>query len=394
MGRTEISPGVWKLRAELGRDERGRYPQKTVRFRGTEKQAARAEAALQARADAGEFDRPTTSAPGTVAELLDLWLAAPRRRPWAPATTRKNTAMVRDHLKPAFGRLRLEEITSLKIENAYQRWSRAGVGDPTIRRAHACLRAALGYAARHRMIHDNPASRAEVVDQPKRRPTKVTVDQVRTVIELALTGAPRRPDARPPLPAIRPDERMATIIRMAFVTGARRSELAALRWCDVDLDAGTVTITAALDTATAGRPRKATKTADEGRVALAIDAGAVEALRAWHRSCAESALKLGWSLTATTPVWRARDDGTAPIHPDTITKAWRKLADRAGLPDQPHFHDIRHAAATHLVGDGFDPVTVADRLGHAQRSTTLEMYAGGLTANDRRAADHLGQLLG
>ena len=84
--------------------------------------------------------------------------------------------------------------------------------------------------------------------------------------------------------------------------------------------------------------------------------------------------------------------GTTPANPDVITTKFARLTDKAGIP-QVRFHDLRHAVATTLLGEGTDVATVAMRLGHASPVTTMRVYAHVLEANDRKAAGVMGALL-
>lgn len=386
-GARERAPGVWELRAQLPPDGSGRYHQKSKTHHGDERSARQALTDLERDAAAGKFSRGT-SAPGTVAELLESFIESRRRR-WSANHLKKTRSNVALHLDPAFGRHKLDALTTLTIERTYHDWADRGVGSPTIARCHAVLRAAYNYALRHDWVDRNPAAHAELDTAPTRRPANLTIADVARAIRIAATGAPADPDRD--LPALRPTPAMATVIRVAANTGARRGELAALRWQDVDLTAGTISITSALTTA-GGVERKATKAGDDTRSALAIDDGTVEALKAWRKVCLETSLAAGWPLRPSTPVWR-NGLTNRPMHPDTMTKAWRKIADHAGISADAVLHDCRHAVGTVLIADGFDPVTVRDRLGHRVTSTTLDLYSHGVQANDRRAADHLGQLL-
>ena len=85
-------------------------------------------------------------------------------------------------------------------------------------------------------------------------------------------------------------------------------------------------------------------------------------------------------------------DGTKPYRPDKATATLRALRAQAGLPTA-RLHDLRHFVATQMIGVGHDIRTVAGRLGHANPSTTLNIYSAFLKEKDRAAADGLGRLL-
>jgi integrase len=85
------------------------------------------------------------------------------------------------------------------------------------------------------------------------------------------------------------------------------------------------------------------------------------------------------NMACRDPVWQDKnfifaEANGAPIAPRKILKAFKRILAAAGLPDI-RFHDLRHTAATHMLANGVDLVTVSRRLGHTQASTTLNTYA-------------------
>ncbi|MGH9152008.1 MAG: site-specific integrase [Acidimicrobiales bacterium] len=131
---------------------------------------------------------------------------------------------------------------------------------------------------------------------------------------------------------------------MAAATGAHRSELVALRWCDVDLDAGRVTISRGVVTGP-----------DAYLFSAEVDAG-------------------------------------TPWHPDSASRSFARLCRRTGVTGI-RLHDLRHFVATRLLSAGADVRTVAGRLGHRNAAITLNVYSHFLAEADRDAADLLGRLL-
>jgi integrase len=188
------------------------------------------------------------------------------------------------------------------------------------------------------------------------------------------------------------DDAFATLIRVAIATGARRGELVALQWGDIDLDAGTVHVRRAvtiIDGTTTVKPTKTGATA-----VLAVDAGTVDVLRSWRRVRQTQHLAAGaGKLKASDWVWT---DGTltGPWAPNTVTDRWRTIAAHVPGLEGVRLHDLRHACATWLIASGVDVRTVAGRLRHASPAMTLDVYASRDLGADRVAADIMGRLLG
>jgi integrase len=173
-------------------------------------------------------------------------------------------------------------------------------------------------------------------------------------------------------------------LRLAAITGARRSELAALHWSE--LEGSVLTIDSALTvvrepvdgTTTTVLQDDPTKTADRRRVTLDEDTIAlIESQRAKREA-----------LT----IWMFSDTDRPP-HPDRIGYWWRRARSLSGIDERWRLHDLRHWTATTALGRGFDLATVAGRLGHADPSTTLRVYSHALADRDADLAASLGDAL-
>ena len=158
----------------------------------------------------------------------------------------------------------------------------------------------------------------------------------------------------------------------ALFTGLRRSELLALRWCDVDLVIGEVSVTRSLhhlrDGSIVTRPPKTAK----ARRQVALPPSATLVLREHKEKQELESAMLGTSL---------KDDGLVfsqfngkPLLPDTVSHAWVKIVKRTGLKHF-RFHDVRHTHASLLLKQNVHPKIVSERLGHATISTTLDLYS-------------------
>ena len=75
-------------------------------------------------------------------------------------------------------------------------------------------------------------------------------------------------------------------------------------------------------------------------------------------------------------------DGT-PLHPDTITRRFNRLVDRAGVP-RIRLHDVRHTYATIALDNGVDLKVVSERLGHANMNVTAQIYTHKSAGRERR----------
>jgi integrase len=364
----------WQLRVYLGTDPgtgRPRWLSKTVH--GTERFARRQLEDLVAEAGRARIRA------GTLGELLDQWLDAASPG-WSASTVSHTRSIVECHLKPHLGHLDLAKLTTADIDDFYAHLLRAGGRDDrrlapgTVSRVHGVLHRALAQAVRWDWIWLNPASAASPprVVPPEVRPP--TPGQVAVLLEWA-----KRTD--PPL---------FCYLRLAVSTGARRSQLLALRWGDIDEERAAISFTRALVEGPDGPELRSTKTHRTYRVEL--DDESFHVLLA-HRSRAKAlARDVGADLMAGAFVFSSRPDGAKPLLPNWLTKRFIGARCAAGLP---HFrlHDLRHFMATQMLAAGVPIATVSQRLSHARASTTLNVYAHSVPGGDRRAAETLAMIL-
>lgn len=165
---------------------------------------------------------------------------------------------------------------------------------------------------------------------------------------------------------------------LAATTGARRGELLALRWKDIDLDANTVAFQRSLIEGVNGPVLAPTKTRRSHRVTL--DATTADAVREYGNQQTRSDHE-GF-------VFSSDDEGKKPWLPNRATKTFIRFRVAAGLS---HFrlHDLRHFMATQMLDAGVPVMVVAARLAHARASTTLNVYAHAIPGSDQSAAEVL-----
>jgi integrase len=365
------SAEAWELRVSVGRDpQTGRYQHRTRTFRGTEKQARRALAALITEAR-GE---PSVATDATVADLMRAWLEYATDRV-SLNTLQGYRSKVRHRILPSLGSMPLRKLSPSQLERWYQELLREeGLAPSHVHQIHAILRNALGQAVRWGWLHANPAAAA--------RPPSVPRSDIRP---------PAVADVLAAIAGAQPE--FGVFLRLTAAAGSRRGEVTALRWRHVNLAGGELVF-----------EQSAFKHPDTGEVCLkdtkahasrriALDDATIAVLRDHRARADEVAAAVGVELTADAFVFSPEADGGTPWNPYHWTTAWRRLRSKLGLPANARLHDLRHFAATQLLADGVDVRTVAGRLGHANAATTLNIYGHFVPAADRAAAKRMGALL-
>jgi integrase len=160
-------------------------------------------------------------------------------------------------------------------------------------------------------------------------------------------------------------------VMLALATGLRRGELLALRWRNVDLNAGTLRVVQSLEQTKAGLRFKSTKS-EKGR-GVPLPSFAIAELRRHKQAQAEALLALGVRQTGDTLLCGRA--GGEPKKPENLTHEFRYLIRR--MRDFPliRFHDLRHTHATQLLASGVHPKVVQERLGHSSIAVTMDIYS-------------------
>jgi integrase len=368
---------AWELRAYVGRDPvTGREKYKTRTFRGG-KRAAEAELArFVTEVGGGGHGAGDT----TLAELIQRWLELVGEN-LSPSTVRGYERIIRCYIDPAVGKVQLNKLRTDQLDRFYGQLRERGGKDgaplspATVRQTHAVIRRALNQAQRWGWIATNPAALAS---PPRVHARPVTPPDPAQVLKL-VDEAERR------------DSELACFLFLAATTGARRGELCALAWEDIDFSERTVFIARSL---VEGRGAelidKDTKTHLARRVAL--DEASIRELERHHTNCQERAAKCKTRLQKSAYVFSLDPDGDRPWVPNEVTKRYIRIRKSVGL-DKVRLHDLRHFTATRLLAEGVPVRTVSGRLGHANAATTLGVYAHFVAESDRDAAATIGSVL-
>lgn len=315
----------------------------------------------------------------TFGELLERWYEM-KVLDWSPKTAVEHRRFIDKKIAPKLAKVSLRKLGAEDLDRFYAGLRKSGgmngrpLGPASVRRIHVVVHAALEQAVKWRWVAYNPANAAS-------------------------PPAPKKSDIRPPTPAevaklialaTEDEPEFGLYLRLAAITGARRSELCAATWSDLDVERRRLTIRRAVVEGADGIVVKDTKTHLVHPVAL--DETTVEMLLAHRLRMAERALAVGTKLADDSFVFSYDPACEIPWRPDGITHRFGKLRKRAGLP-KARAHDLRHWVGTQLGDAGLPIATISGRLGHSRSSTTLDMYTKSIDTTDERAAAVLADLL-
>jgi integrase len=160
-------------------------------------------------------------------------------------------------------------------------------------------------------------------------------------------------------------------VLLALTTGMRRGEILGLRWDDVDLGNGQLSVTQTLEQTREGLRLKVPKT-QRGRRVVALGSVTVDALRRHKAQQAARKLRLGPAFQDQGLVFPSPDGNL--WKPDKFSYDFSVLAEHRGIA-RVRFHDLRHTHATELLRGGVHPKIVSERLGHSTIGITLDVYS-------------------
>ena len=243
----------------------------------------------------------------------------------------------------------------------------------SVRSIHAILSGACSAAVRWGWITVNPMSSVRPPAKARPRPRPPTTAQMALIVTAAWTSSPE----------------WGLYVWLSAVLGARRGEVVALQWEDIDLEIGVVRLDENYVRTAAGMLLKDTKTHQMRRVS--IDEPTAELLRQHRADCAGRLALAGCTLTDRTWVFSAAPDMSRPRDPASLTRRYARLVAKLGI--DTGLKELRHYSATELLTAGVDLRTVAGRLGHGDGTTTLRHYAAWVAAADRAAASTIGDRL-
>ena len=304
-----------------------------------------------------------------------------------------------ERIEKYFGDVALAELTADEVARRYDRMRRDGVSETTVFKCHKKLKQVLDAAFDDGEIPRNPARKVKVsdpgVDEGAKEERRITKKQATEFAQALLA-----------------EEKTgySTAVWLGLMFGLRRGETLALSWRDVDLEAHTLSVRGQY-----GKEHKviATKTQTSRRT-ISTDPASEAWLREWRGVQEAAFAKAGRQVGPATPV--CTNEALERLNPDNFSRWRRKLYVRLGLACYtteerwvdsrgiervrrkgyvgPNFHSLRHLQATMMVAAGVDPKTVQKRLGHANITTTLQIYAESVDENEREAAQMVGGLLG
>jgi len=306
----------------------------------------------------------------TVAGFLQQWLETAVRVSVRPSTLKSYTGHINFHIVPAIGSVPLVKLQPQHVQRMINTLLESGLSPSTVLRVRATLRRSLNQAMKWGMVSRNVATLVTPPKVERFRVEPLTAEEALAILQV-----------------VKP-HRLEALYSLLLGSGLRLGEALGLRWEDVDLEQGQLTVRFALQRIDGTHQLAAPKSRSSRRT-VALPQFVLHALRR-HRERQELERHL-WTqtnelgLVFTTLAGRPLDGPAA----NSTFKRLLKSADLRPL----RLHDLRHGYASLLLAKGVHARVVMELLGHSQISLTLDTYSHVIPALQHEAVDRLDELL-
>ncbi|MBA9027589.1 site-specific integrase [Peribacillus huizhouensis] len=362
--------GNWDFVISAGRNPlTGR--RKQVRRRGFATKGEAEEAYLKVKAELKSesfLDKSTM----TYEKFMEEYLAE-RRISLQRSTFETHLTYYENNIKPAIGKLRLQEIQYSHIQTFVNALVGQEYSANTVHLVFRIIYGSLKKAKQRQIIKENPAEGITLPKRGRREMNIWTLDQVNYFLQEA--------------PHIARVTRCLIGFQFGLLAGLRQGEIMGLRWKDIDFDRKIVYVRQTVTQAAEIKPGAKNESSIRS---VTIPDRLVEELRK-HRKLIE------WEKSHCRTTYRDNDlvlptrDGS-PMIPRNFRKEFYNLADKLGLP-KIRFHDTRHTHATLLIEQNVNVKLIAERLGHRDIETTLNTYSHVLPNMQRSVSEKLDEIL-
>ena len=403
----------YRITVSNGRDINNKQILKTATFRpDPNKTAKQNEKALQL--FALEFENKVKSGllldgDGiTYADYADIWLDKYASTQMAATTYERSKGILDSFVVPQIGHLRLTEIKPLHIQQIYDDLTENGkmingekhfYSSSTLLRIHNVISTSLTQAVYWQLINDNPCKRLRPPKVEKNVDVKhftheeaqIFLEYIKKPYKVDIGGRGRKIYAERNVPF-----QLQVFYNLALFGGFRRGELLALTWSDIDFEHRTVHVNKSIEETQNGILITPPKTYTSIRDVI-IPSSCIRLLEQLKEEQEQTRSLIGSDWNSENYLF-TQDNGNliAPGTPNAVFKRIIKRyneneANTVKLP-RISLHGLRHTSATLLIAENIDVKEVSARLGHAETSTTLNIYAHALKKRDEAAANALESL--
>ena len=343
--------GRYRLDVSLGIDTTtGKQIRKTV-YAWTEEEVMAKGRRLQVQHDDGTYTEPTKL---TVGQWLDVWYKTYLGNV-KPDTATQYESYIRVHLKPGLGHIKLTTLSPHMVQAFYNKTQEKGLSAKSIHNLHGILHSAMEKADHLRYLPTGNPTKGITLPRIEKREMTVIIDDDVGRFLAAIKG-----------------HQYEYVFLMDMFTGLRRAEIIGLQWKNIDLDKGTMTVEKQLKRKK-GEPHYMAALKTDRTRTLTMSAYVVNLLRQIRTTQNEARIRAGSAYSNPLGLVFTNDIGGHMVG-NTVYKHLKAIVKSLGM-DGVRFHDLRHSFAVFSLQNGDDFKTLQENMGHADISTTLNIYA-------------------
>ncbi|OPX83380.1 MAG: putative prophage phiRv2 integrase [Pelotomaculum sp. PtaB.Bin104] len=318
----------------------------------------------------------------TFSAFVDRWLKEYAEKDLAPKTVHRYKQILNTRILPALGHIKIQQLKPIHLKEFYNNLTEDGIrtdGRPgglsgkTILQHHRILSSILTDAVQWEVIDSNPASRVKPPKAERKEAKYYDEEQVADLLEAVSQESIKH----------------QVLVHLAIFSGLRRGELMGLEWKDVNFDKGTIeVIRTGQYIPGQGTFTKTPKNETSKRV-ISLPSSMMTLLKYYKATQNQQRLTVGDLWQGSERIFTTWDGRNG--HPEWPSQWFSKFIKKHKLPPL-NFHGLRHTSITLLIAEGVPLANISKRAGHANVTTTGNIYAHALKSADRDAADKLENL--
>lgn len=354
MGITRLSNNKYKITIELGYDILGNRKRKIERFSGTKEEAIKRETELKSQYY--HIGKANNISDITFDEYSKIFLS--KYCDNIGLVTKDGYEKSLKRILPILGKKRLNDITPLILDNMYQQLkvgkNKQQLGYHSMYNYYKLINVMFNQAIKWELLDRNPNLKANKPKREKKERNYYDLEQVDTLLSYLEYE----------------NIKYKTLIILALDSGARRSEICALRWSDINFDTQMMKIDKSLKVIRGVVDEATTKTENSKREIM-LSKSTINLLKE-YKEWQDNYIKwVGKKWQGTDRIFTSKEGNY--MHPSTCDHIMRKIVKKYNLVPIC-FHELRHTSASILINKGINPKAVSQRLGHADTSITMEIY--------------------
>ena len=373
MSSSRLSNNKFKITIELGYDILGNRKRKIERFSGTKNEAVIREAELKKQYY--HIGNVNNISDLTFEEFSQIFMA--KYCVNIGLITKDGYEKSLKRILPIIGKIKLNKITPLILDNLYLKLKIGEKGQElgyhSMYSFYKLINVMLNQAIKWELLDKNPNLKANKPKREKKERNYYDLEQAQKLITCLE----------------KENIKYRALITLALDSGARRSEICALRWTDIDFKTNTIKITKSLKVVKGVVDEATTKT-DSSKREIIISNTTMEILKEYKEWQDSIIAKKGKSWNNENRVFTSKDGNY--IYPTTCDHTIKKIVKKYNLAPIS-FHELRHTSASILIYKGINPKAVSERLGHASTDITMEIYSHVFDVTKKASANIFDEVL-